>query len=259
MSITDNQTLVAQWVTNSYTVTFVFDNGSVIIITYKYDEEIIYPDAPAKEGHSFSGWCARREGRVECGIERVLDEDLEFTEQWAINNYTLTFDFGNGTVVNKTFNYNETIIYPTNLTREGFTFKGWKPKQERMPANDTTVVAQWIEVVAEVESEYVEIVFDRKSMTEDEVKEIIKNITQDENIYIERIETDKDTGETTVIIRFTDTENAKDFVRSVSEGKASSTIKRVRTVSPEQNSFALKINAMTMTALLILFVCVTLS
>ena len=140
-----------------------------------------------------------------------------------------------------------------NLTREGFVFNGWKPKPERMPAKDITVVAQWTEVVAEVESEYVEIVFDRKGMTEEEVKEIIKNITQDENVYIERIETDKDTGETIAIIRFTDAEKAKNFVRSVSEGRAPSTIKRVSAVPVEQDSFALKTNAMPMTALLILF------
>ena len=124
---------------------------------------------------------------------------------------------------------------------------------QRIPANDATVVAQWIEVVAEIESEYVEIVFDRKGMKEEEMKEIIKSITQDENILIERIETDKDTGETTVIIRFTDSEKAKDFVRSVSEGRALSIIKRVSTVSAEQNTFSLKINAMTMATLLILF------
>ena len=131
---------------------------------------------------------------------------------------------------------------------------------QRMPANDITVVAQWTEVVAEMESEYVEIVFDRKKMTEEEVKEIIKNITQDENFYIERIETDKDTGETTVIIRFTDAEKAKDFVRSVSEGRASSNIKSVRTVPAEQDSFVLRINVMPMTPLLILFfMCVALA
>ena len=114
--------------------------------------------------------------------------------------------------------------------------------------------------MAEIESEYVEIVFNRKGMTEEEVKEIIKSITQDENFYIERIEADEDTGETTVIIWFTDAEKAKDFVRSVSEGRASSNIKSVRTVSAEQDSFVLRINAMSMTPLLILyFMCVALA
>ena len=111
--------------------------------------------------------------------------------------------------------------------------------------------------MAEIESEYVEIVFDKKDITEEEVKEIIKNYSQDENIYIERIETDKDTGETKVIIRFKDAEKTKDFVRSVSEGRAPGSIKSVRAVPAEQDSFALKINAMLMTPLLIiLFMCV---
>ena len=35
--------------------------------------------------------------------------------QWIINNYTLTFDYGNGTVVNVTLTYNETIIYPETI------------------------------------------------------------------------------------------------------------------------------------------------
>ena len=49
-----------------------------------------------------------------------------------------------------------------NPFREGHKFDGWEPKPEKMPANDTTVVTQWTEVVTEVESEYMEIVFDKK-------------------------------------------------------------------------------------------------
>ena len=122
-----------------------------------------------------------------------------------------------------------------------------------MPANDTTVVAQWTEVEAEIESEYVEIVFGRKDMTEEEVKEIIKRYI-DEEFTIEKFEEDKKAGETKVIIRFEDAEKAKDFVRSVSEGRASSNnIKSVRTVPAEQDSFALKVNVMSMTIFLILY------
>ena len=57
---------------------------------------------------------------------------------WTVNNYTITFDYGNGTNTSTEFKYNETIIYPENLTREGYTFSEWDPKPERMPANDTT-------------------------------------------------------------------------------------------------------------------------
>ena len=204
-----------------------------------------------RKGYTFVGWDQRP--------ARMPAQDITIAAHWAINSYTVTFDYGNRTIVNETYEYNETIIYPMNLTREGYVFNGWEPKPERIPAEDTIVVAQWTEVVAEVESEYVEIVFGRKSMTEEEVKEIVKNITQNENFYIERIETDKDTGETKVIIRFKDAEKAKDFVRNVSEGKAQSIIKSVRTVPPEQDSFALKINAMPMASLLTFFVCAVLA
>ena len=249
VSTMSNHTLYAQWVINNYTITFDYVNGTVVNKILKYNETIVYPENPTREGFVFNGWVLKP--------ERMPANDTTVAAQWTINNYTVTFVFGNGTVVNETLTFNETINYPVNLTREGFVFSGWEPRPERMPANDTTVVAQWIEVEAEIESEYVEIVFDRKDMTEEEVKEIIKNITQGENVYIERIETDKDTGETIAVIRFTDAEKAKDFVRGVSEGRALSFIIRVSTVPPEQDSFALKINAMPMTALLILyFMCV---
>ena len=50
-------------------------------------------------------------------MTRVFDFTLY--AQWTINNYTLTFDFGNGTVDSKTLKYNETINYPTDLVKRG--------------------------------------------------------------------------------------------------------------------------------------------
>ena len=41
-----------------------------------------------------------------------------------------------------------------------------EPKLERMPAEDTTVVAQWIENAT---SEVIKIVFSKKDMTKDEL------------------------------------------------------------------------------------------
>ena len=255
----NDTTAVAQWTANNYTVTLNVNGGDAL----KTNEFIVAYDKPynclpnaTRTGHTFLGWYTDKNGGTEITNEttaNIIANNHTLYAQWIINNYTLTFDFGNGTVANTTLTYNETIIYPKNPTREGHTFSGWELKPERMPANDTTVIAQWTEIVAEVESEYVEIVFDRKKMTEDEVKEIIKSITQDENFYIERIETDKDTGETIAIIRFTNAEKAKDFVRSVNEGKPINAIKSVRTVPAEQDSFALKINTMSMTILLILY------
>ena len=132
-----------------------------------------------------------------------------------MNNYTITFDYGNGTVVNETLIFNGTIVYPKNLTREGYTIIGWKPKPERMPENDT-VVAQW----KEVKESQVEIVFSRKGMTEEEAKAIIKKWT-DRNFEIIKFEEDKDTGETTVIIEFKDVDAAIHFVDAIKDSSGS--------------------------------------
>ena len=51
---------------------------------YKYDEEISYSDASVKTFYKYKEWCARREGRVECGIERVSDEDIEFFQSLEV-------------------------------------------------------------------------------------------------------------------------------------------------------------------------------
>ena len=95
--------------------------------------------------------------------------------------------------------------------KRGYTFNEWKPKPERMPANDTTVVAQW---TVNTSSSIVEIVIMKKNMTKEGVEKIIKEII-DKNFVIDKIEEDKSTGETTVIIRFDDAKGAKNFVDAI--------------------------------------------
>ena len=60
-----------------------------------------------------------------------------------VNQYTIAFDFGNGTVNSVVLDFNETIEYPEEIVeREGFTFAGWFPKPDTMPAENITVKAQ---------------------------------------------------------------------------------------------------------------------
>ena len=86
-------------------------------------------------------------------------ENKTLYAKWAINQYTITFDFGNGTVSSVVLDFNATIEYPEDMTREGFAFNGWTPKPERMPAENITIKAQW---GITNPTEYVEIVFSKK-------------------------------------------------------------------------------------------------
>ena len=164
---------------------------------------------------SLSSWrfTEKEEGKGEKVTEKdTVKKGFDHTlyTQWTINNYTITFDFGNGTVDNKAYEYNETITYPMNLTREGYTFSEWKPKPKAMPAEGITVVAQCIENAT---SEVIKIVFDRKDMTKDEVSEIIKGFIK-ENFTIKEFGVNENDN-FIVIIRFDDATNAKNFVNPI--------------------------------------------
>ena len=117
--ITNVTELYAVW--NVSTVLFVFGNGTTVIKSVVYGQK--YGELPnaSRSGYTFNGWFTEK---VEGTGEEVTENDnvkntFDHTlyAQWTINNYTITFDFGNGTVVNATLKYNETINYPVNLTR----------------------------------------------------------------------------------------------------------------------------------------------
>ena len=189
-----------------------------VVYGQKYGE---LPNA-TRTGYTFAGWFTEEnEGKG----EKVTEDDTvakgfdhTLYAQWVINNYTITFDFGNGTFVNKTLKYNETIVYPTNLTSEECVFNGWKPKPERMLANDTTVIAQWIENAT---SEVIKIVFSKKDMTKDKVTEIIKGFTK-ENFTIEKIEMNE--NNLVAVIRFGDALSAKNFVEAIADNDNSNNL-----------------------------------
>ena len=99
---------------------------------------------------------------------------------------------------------------------------------------NSTITAQWNET-----SEYVEIVFSSKDLSREQVEEIIEKYTNGAEFTIETSESDEKTGETIVIIKFTDKEKASEFVRNVNEnGKQDSLIKRVGMVPNHENSFS---------------------
>ena len=121
--------------------------------------------------------------------------------------------------------FNETIKYPEEMTREGFTFAGWSPKPERMPAENITIKANW---TITSPTEYVEIVFSQKDLSEEDIRNIIKEFVSGETDFeVEQFE--NDSGETTVIVKFSDKETAEKFVENVStyDREGDGTIKRV--------------------------------
>ena len=135
----ENITVKAQWEINQYTITFDTNGGSEIApITQDYGTEITAPDNPTRKGYTFKGWDKEIP-------ETMPAENITVKAQWEINQYTITFDTNGGSEIAPiTQDYGTEITAPDNPTRKGYTFKGWnKEIPETMPAENTTVKAQW--------------------------------------------------------------------------------------------------------------------
>ena len=135
----ENITVKAQWEINQYTITFDTNGGSEIApITQDYGTEITAPDKPTRKGYSFKGWDKEIP-------ETMPAENMTVKAQWEINQYTITFDTNGGSEIAPiTQDYGTEITAPDNLTRKGYTFKGWdKEIPETMPAENITITARW--------------------------------------------------------------------------------------------------------------------
>ena len=245
-NITDIEELYAAWSTVS--VVFDFGNGTTVTKNMSYGQT--YGDFPEaeKEGHKFVGWVTEASERVaaEDTVNRVCDHTLY--AKFVVNNYTITFNLGNGFVNNKTLEYNEIIEYPKTPEREGYTFGGWDRTIKRMPAENIVITALWLEKP----SELVEIVLEVKNMTKEKAKEVIEKYT-DEEFTIEKFEVDEKTGETKIIIKFVDTKKAEEFVRTVNNIVRESSdnfIKNVNVINADFLDFSFKV----IPSLLLLFI-----
>ena len=137
--VTDNITLYAKWIANTYTVTFDTAGGTEIApITQGYGTAITAPAAPTREGYTFIGW--------DTEIPTTMPaENMTITAQWKINKYSITFDTAGGTEIAPiTQDYGTQIASPAAPTREGYNFVGWdKSIPATMPAENITITAQW--------------------------------------------------------------------------------------------------------------------
>ncbi|GEM_PF-7016127 len=135
--LTANITLKAVYQLNTYTITFI-DNGN------EYESQLEYGEALAEyipriswTGHTFMGWSPEVP-------ETVPAEDMTFTAQWQVNQYTMTFD-DNGSHSEYVLDYGTNLTdYIPDIQWEGHTFMGWNPEvPETVPAEDMTFTAVW--------------------------------------------------------------------------------------------------------------------
>lgn len=130
----ENVTISPRWNPKYFDLTFDFKNGTTTKSSVAYATKISYPSTPVKEGHTFAGWDPKP--------ETMPATSLTIVALWDVNNYTVTFDLGNGTLVERTFEFDKEIEYPEGIAKEGYTLR-WSPNITLMPAKSITITAVW--------------------------------------------------------------------------------------------------------------------
>ena len=216
VTILSDHTIYAHWSINNYTLTFVFNNGTEPVVrVLEFNETVTYPAEPVRAGYSFAGWDNK--------ITNMPADNTNITAQWRANNYTVSFNPNGGSVSQSTKAVTFGSAYeelPTP-TRTEHTFLGWfTEKNETITAesivkipDNHTLYAHW----KEIPTAQVKIVFGTKDMTDVKIEEIVGQYT-DAKFTIIRIEDDSTEG-ITVIVKFTDLEEAEEFVRKVNTYK----------------------------------------
>ena len=120
-NIADNTTLYAQWIINSYTITFDSAGGSAVTaITQNFGTTVTTPAIPTLSGYTFTGWSPALPATMPSNSQTV-------TAQWTASSYTVTFDkqSGSGGSDSVTAAFAGAMPAATAPTRAGYTFGGY--------------------------------------------------------------------------------------------------------------------------------------
>lgn len=114
-----------------YTLTFKIDEEVIFSESVDFGSVIVAPEAPEKEGYSFTGW-----GVVPATMPA---SDLELTGTYEINYYNLVFKVGDEVVLSAQVPYGTEIVAPEVAEKEGYSFSGWGEVPSTMPAKDLEI------------------------------------------------------------------------------------------------------------------------
>ena len=155
---TGDATVYAYW-EREYTVTFdpnggELEDGEATQITQ--NKKLATLPTPTREGYTFEGWFAAKEGGQKVGTDSVFAADFTVYARWKqggdmpnpSQEFTVTFDANGGAVADgeatQTTQDHKLAELP-EPTREGYTFEGWfEPvNTATVFTANTTVYAHW--------------------------------------------------------------------------------------------------------------------
>lgn len=152
-NVTDDTTLYAHWVANTYTLTFDSQGGDAVdAITASAADEIKSLPAPNRENYLFEGWYTAADGGEKV-TNLTLVKDTTLYAHWKSVHYTITFDAQGGSPVNPIVaDVGNLFTAMPTTTRENYVFDGWYTEPsggvrvtQIDDGKDVTLYAHWSE------------------------------------------------------------------------------------------------------------------
>ena len=154
--------VTGSYTAGNYEAVFKIGDEVIAVIRADFGSIIEIPNAPAKDGYTFSGW-----GDVPATMPA---KNIEITGSYIANVYNAVFKIGDEILSIVEVPFGEPIVAPAVPEKEGYTFDGWFYLPETMPGNDIEVVASYVvnvykatfkigdEVISTVDVAYGEVV-----------------------------------------------------------------------------------------------------
>lgn len=132
-----NTELTAKFVAKNYLVTFYDDDRTTVLkqAIQNYGSEIIPPETPVKEGHTFVGW-----GEVD---QTVPAHEVEYYAKYNVNKYKVTYIIDGQEYAVDSVAYGESIPIIEAPIRNGYEFNNWGNVPNSMPAYDLTLIGSY--------------------------------------------------------------------------------------------------------------------
>lgn len=166
--IKEDTTFRATFESKIYTVTWSGYTDGPRVQEYKYGEAIEIPEAPEKEGYTFTKW--------DKTIPSAVTTNLKFTAQFTINQYVITYSkewYGVKSELSAfTKNYGTTITLPKLPTEKGYTYSEWQSEY-----TGTTVPAHNVEyITVKTANTYILAYYDNGELIKEDEYEYLEPI-----------------------------------------------------------------------------------
>ena len=121
---------------NTYIIKYVVDGEIFVTDSIVYNSDVNVISAPAKVGHTFSGWS---------DVPKIMPaHDVEITGTFEKNTYAIKYVIDGKPFATDSLVYDSDITLISAPEKEGYTFSGWSYAPPKMPAENIVISGSFL-------------------------------------------------------------------------------------------------------------------